>query len=153
MVVIWLGGEAGAPGWVSVSVISAYLTFFPVSINTLRWLNSADPRAVELMRSYAAGTTDVFRRLRIPTSLPFLFSALKVASVLAMIGAIVGEFFGGTQNQLGIKINNAAALFQFDVAWAAIVVACMFGVGFYLAVTLVERATMRRLPSAKEGGA
>ncbi len=144
----WFGIEKG-----SKIAIAAVLCFFPVFINTLRGLTSVRPAAVELMRSYAAGTTDVFCRLRIPTSLPFLFSALKVASVLAMIGAIVGEFFGGSQNQLGIVINNAAALFQFDVAWAAIVVACLFGVGFYLAVSLVEHATMRRLPSARGGGA
>src|SRR5918999_1409698 len=74
MVVVWLGGR-GFPDWFSVSVISAYLTFFPVTINTLRGLASADPRALELMRSYAAGRWHVLWKLKLPSSLPYLFAA------------------------------------------------------------------------------
>ena len=94
-----------------------------------------------------AGDVSIFRRVRVPTSLPFVFSALKVASVLAMIGAIVGEYFGGSQQQLGIVIKNAAALFQFETAWASIIIACLLGIGFYLAVSAVELLVMRWLPS------
>ena len=72
-----------------------------------------------------------------------MFTALKVASVLAMIGAIVGEYFGGSFSALGVQIQNAAALFQFETAWAAILVACLFGIGFYLAVALAERLVVR----------
>jgi NitT/TauT family transport system permease protein len=138
----WFGIEKG-----SKIAIAAVLCFFPVLVNTLRGLTSVRPAQIELMRSYAAGDVEIFRRVRIPTSLPFLFSALKVASVLAMIGAIVGEYFGGSQEQLGIVIKNAAALFQFETAWAAIVVACVLGIGFYLAVSLAELLVMRAYPS------
>jgi NitT/TauT family transport system permease protein len=139
----WFGIEKG-----SKIFIAAVLCFLPVLVNTLRGLTSVRPAQIELMRSYAAGNISIFRRVRVPSSLPFVFSALKVASVLAMIGAIVGEYFGGSQQQLGIVIKNAAALFQFETAWAAIIVACLLGIGFYLAVALVERLVMRWLPSA-----
>ena len=76
MVVVWLGGE-GLPGWVPVAVIAAYLTFFPVTINTLRGLDSADPRALELMRSYAASEWSMLWKLKVPASLPYLFAALQ----------------------------------------------------------------------------
>ncbi len=142
----WFGIEKS-----SKIFVAAVLCFFPVLVNTLRGLLSVKPQQVELMRSYAAGNTAVFRRVRIPTSLPYLFTSLKVASVLAMIGAIVGEYFGGSQEQLGIQIKNSAALFQFETAWAAILVACILGIGFYLAVALAEAVTMRRYPSAERG--
>ena len=138
----WFGIEKG-----SKIFIAAVLCFFPVLVNTLRGLTSVRPEQIELMRSYAAGNFAIFRRVRVPTSLPFVFSALKVASVLAMIGAIVGEYFGGSQAQLGIVIKNAAALFQFETAWAAIVVACILGISFYLAVSLAELLVMRAFPS------
>jgi NitT/TauT family transport system permease protein len=140
----WFGIEKG-----SKIFIAAVLCFLPVLVNTLRGLTSVRPEQIELMRSYAAGNVSIFRRVRVPNSLPFVFSALKVASVLAMIGAIVGEYFGGSQQQLGIVIKNAAALFQFETAWAAIIVACLLGIGFYLAVALVERLVMRWHPSAE----
>jgi NitT/TauT family transport system permease protein len=140
----WFGINKG-----SKIAVAAVLCFFPVLVNTLRGLTSVRPSQLELMRSYAAGNVEVFRRLRIPTSLPYVFSSLKIASVLAMIGAIVGEYFGGTQEQLGIQIKNAAALFQFEYAWAAIVVACVLGTTFYLVVGLVERLVMRWHPSAR----
>lgn len=140
----WFGIEKG-----SKIFIAAMLCFFPVLVNTLRGLTSVKPAQIELMRSYAASNVAIFRRVRIPAALPYLFSALRVASVLAMIGAIVGEYFGGSQEQLGILIKNSAALFQFETAWAAIAVACILGVGFYLAISLAELVTMRRLPSAR----
>ena len=89
--------------------VAAVLCFLPVMVNTLRGLQSASPRQIELMRSYAASELEIWRRVRIPTALPFLFTALKVASVLAMIGAIVGEYFGGALNALGVLINSEAS--------------------------------------------
>ena len=135
----------------SKMVIAAVLCFFPVLVNTLRGLTSVRPASIELMRSYAAGEVEIFRRVRIPNSLPYLFSALKVASVLAMIGAVVGEYFGGSQEALGVQIRNSAALFAFETAWAAILVASILGIGFYLAIALVERLTMSWHPSARGG--
>jgi NitT/TauT family transport system permease protein len=133
----------------SKMVIAAVLCFFPVLVNALRGLTSVRPASIELMRSYAAGELQIFRRVRIPNSLPYLFSALKIASVLAMIGAVVGEYFGGDQGALGVQIRNSAALFEFERAWAAILVASLLGIAFYLAIVLVEHATMKWHPSAR----
>jgi NitT/TauT family transport system permease protein len=133
----------------SKMIIAAILCFFPVFVNTLRGLTSVHPSAIELMRSYAASETAIFRRVRVPNSLPYLFAALKVASVLAMIGAVVGEYFGGSQEALGVQIRNSAALFAFETAWAAILVASILGIGFYLAIALLERMTMGWHPSVR----
>ena len=130
-------------------VIAAILCFFPVLVNTLKGLTSVRPASIELMRSYAAGEVEIFRRVRIPTALPYVFSALKVATVLAMIGAIVGDYFGGSQDSLGIVIRRDAGIFAFEHAWAAIVIASMLGILFYGAVAIVERLAMRWHPSAR----
>jgi NitT/TauT family transport system permease protein len=133
----------------SKMMIAAVLCFFPVFVNTLRGLTSVRTSSIELMRSYAAGELAIFRRVRLPNALPYIFSALKVASVLAMIGAVVAEYFGGSQGALGVQIRNSAALFAFETAWAAILVASIFGVAFYLAIALLERATLDWHPSAR----
>jgi NitT/TauT family transport system permease protein len=133
----------------SKMAIAAVICFFPVFVNTLRGLTSVRPAQIELMRSYAAGDLDVFRRVRIPNALPYVFTGLKVATVLAMIGAIVGDYFGGSPNSLGTKIRQAAGYFDFETAWAAIVVASVLGIAFYAAVALVERLTMGWHPSAR----
>ena len=89
----------------SKMAIAAVLCFFPVLVNTLRGLPSVRPSQIELMRSYAGGELEIFRRVRVPTALPYLFTALKVATVLAMIGAVVGEYFGGSYEALGVQIR------------------------------------------------
>ncbi|MEX1357432.1 MAG: ABC transporter permease [Gaiellaceae bacterium] len=133
----------------SKMAIAAVLVFFPVLVNTLRGLTSVRPAQIELMRSYAAGELEIFRRVRLPNALPYLFSGLKVATVLAMIGAIVGDYFGGSQDALGILIRRSAGIFDFKLAWAAIVVASILGMLFYAAVATIERLTMRWHPSAR----
>jgi NitT/TauT family transport system permease protein len=135
----------------SKMAIAAVLCFFPVLVNTIRGLTSVRPEAIALMRSYAASEVQVFRRVRFPAALPFIFTALKVASVLAMIGAIVGEYFGGSIEALGVQIKNSASLFQFELAWAAILVACLLGIALYLAVALVERIVTRWQPAPGGG--
>ena len=130
--------------------IVAVLCFFPVMVNTLRGLTSVNPRALELMQSYAAGQTQIFRRVRIPTALPFIFTGLKVATVLAMIGAVVGEYFGGALNALGVQILTRARVAQFQEAWAGILLACLLGIALYLAVVALERLTLRWVPSTFE---
>ncbi|MFN8222708.1 MAG: ABC transporter permease [Gaiellales bacterium] len=132
-------------------VIAATLCFFPVLVNTLRGLTSVHPSSVELMRSYAASEPATFWKLRIPAALPFTFTALKVASVLAMIGAVVGDYFGGSTEALGVQIQSSVALSRYEVAWAAIVVASVLGIVLYGAVTLVERFAVRWHPSARVG--
>jgi NitT/TauT family transport system permease protein len=126
----------------SKMAIAAILVFFPVMVNTTRGLTSVRPSSLELMRSYAASEITIYRRVRFPNALPYLFAALKVATVLAMIGAVVGEYFLSSELALGFQIKNAAALFQFEQAWAAITVASLFGIAFYLAVAIAERLLM-----------
>jgi NitT/TauT family transport system permease protein len=133
-------------------VIAAVLCFFPVLVNTLRGLTSVNPESIELMRSYAARESAVFRRVRIPSSLPFVFSALKVACVLAMIGAVVGDYFGGSTKALGVLILSSVALSRFEVAWAAILVASVLGILFYAAISLVERYALSWHPSVSRRG-
>jgi len=128
-------------------VIAAVLCFFPVLVNSLRGLTSVPPESIELMRSYAANETAVFRRVRIPTSLPFLFTALKVASVLAMIGAVVGDYFGGSTKALGIQIQSSVTLSQYEYAWSAILVASILGIAFYGTITVAERLVLGWHPS------
>ena len=130
--------------------IVAVLCFFPVLVNTLRGLTSVNPRAIELMESYAAGQVQIFRRVRIPAALPFIFTGLKVATVLAMIGAVVGEYFGGALNALGVQILTRARVADFREAWAGIMLACLLGIALYLAVSAAERLTLRWVPSTSE---
>ena len=131
----------------SKMAIAAVLCFFPVLVNTLRGLTSVRPQSIELMHSYAASQVEIFRRVRFPTALPFMFTALKIATVLAMIGAIVAQYFGGTFNDLGVLINSRSQTFNYEEAWAGIFVACLFGVAFYVGVAVVERLALRWYPS------
>ena len=130
----------------SKMAIAAVLCFFPVFVSLARGLRSVRPTQLELMRSYAAGELTIFRRVRIPTALPFLFTGLKVASVLAMIGAIVGDFFGGALTSLGAQIENDASQAQYERAWSEILVAAILGMALYLAIVLVERLATRWQP-------
>jgi NitT/TauT family transport system permease protein len=98
-----------------------------------------DPSALELMRSYAVTPWTVLREVRIPNSLPYMFNAFKICSTLALIGAVVGEFFGGTRDSLGVFITQEAASSRFEISWAAIIIACLLGIGFYLIIVAVER--------------
>ncbi len=126
----------------SKMAVVALIVFFPVMINTVRGLTQVDPREVELLRSMAASKFEIVRRVRVPNALPYVFSALKVASALSVIAAIVAEYFGGPRNTLGVYITQQAALFRFAEAWAAILVGTILGVAFYAAVVTAERLVM-----------
>jgi NitT/TauT family transport system permease protein len=134
----------------SKMAIAAVLCFLPVMVNTMRGLQRASPRQIELMRSYAASDLQIWRRVRIPTALPFVFTALKVSSVLAMIGAIVGEYFGGAFNALGVLIRSDAQILDFQTAWAGILVASLLGLALYGAVALLERIVVRWAPATRD---
>ena len=134
----------------SKMAIAGVLCFVPVLVNTLRGLQSASPRQIELMRSYASSDLEIWRRVRVPTALPYVFTALKVASVLAMIGAIVGEYFGGSFNALGVLINSDANIFNFERAWAGILVASLLGLALYAAVVITERAVVSWAPENRD---
>jgi NitT/TauT family transport system permease protein len=130
-------------------MIAAVLCFFPVLVNTLRGLTSVRPESIELMRSYAASQTTVFTRLRIPASLPYVFASLKVAAVLAMIGAVVGDYFGGEIDALGVQILSAVSQAQYETAWAAILVASVLGLAFYAFVAVIERLALGWHPAIR----
>ena len=123
----------------SKMMIVAIIVFFPVMINTVRGLTLVDPNSLELMRSYAAGEFQIMRNLRLPNALPYMFNAFKVAAALSMIGAVVSEYFGGNRSALGVFITQEAAQFRFDNSWAAIIVACIVGISFYVTILTLER--------------
>jgi len=139
----------GVTGLTSKIVIVAVLCFFPMMVNTLKGLTSIPPSSIELMRSYAAGEFTVLRRVRLPSALPYVFTGFKVATVLAMIGAIVGDYFGGASGSLGVEIQRWVGIFAFDEAWAGIVLASVVGILFYASVAVVERMTMGWHPSVR----
>ncbi|MEM7344665.1 MAG: ABC transporter permease subunit, partial [Chloroflexota bacterium] len=123
----------------SKMAIVAVMTFFPMMLNTVKGLTSIDARSLELMRSYAASEFEILRKLRMPNALPFLFNGLKISAALSMIGAIVGEYFGGPRIALGVFITQEAALFRFSSAWAAIIIACAIGITLYVIIIIAER--------------
>ena len=152
IVVVGLGGVEilgwTPTDWVRVSVIAAYLTFFPVTVNTVRGLRSADPAAVELMESYAASDWSVFWKLRVPAALPFLFSAFKVAATACVVGAIIGELPSSIQSGLGgwiINFNQYYAL-EPENLWATNLIAALLGIAFFLVVVLAEKLLVHRAP-------
>jgi NitT/TauT family transport system permease protein len=129
----------GVDSQFSKAMIAAVLVFFPVMINTVRGLLAVDPAALELMRSYAAPEARVFRSVRIPNALPFVFTALRVATTLATIGAIVAEYFAAPRGSLGQYIATQSAFLAFERSWAAIIFAAAIGIGLYLSVVALER--------------
>jgi NitT/TauT family transport system permease protein len=147
MVVIWFT-SVHVTAWVSVAVIASYLTFFPVAIAALRGLSAADHRAVELMRSYAASSWTVLWKLRFPTALPYLFSALKVSATASIVGAIIGESPSSIAGGLGGAILNFSQYYSFQPQnlWATNIIAAALGIAFFLAVVVVEKIVVRRAP-------
>jgi NitT/TauT family transport system permease protein len=150
MVVVWVNPKlpASLQGWGAVAVIASYLTFFPVLINTLRGLQSADARALELMRTYAAGRWSVLWKLRVPASLPYVFAALKLAATASVVGAIIGELPSGLQSGLGGAIINFNQYYSLEPQelWATNIVAALVGIIFFVIVVAAEKAVVRRAP-------
>ena len=126
----------------SKMAIVAIIVFFPTMINTVRGLTLVDAEQLELMRSYAASPAHIMFKLRLKNALPYIFSALRVASALSLIGAVVAEFFGGPRATLGVYITQEASAFDFAKAWTAILLASLIGIAFYLAVLFAERRLM-----------
>jgi NitT/TauT family transport system permease protein len=123
-------------------LVAGIIVFFPVFINTLRGLREVNPVHRELMASYAASGWTFARKVRLPGALPFVFTGLRQASSLAVIAAVVAEYFGGLQTGLGARITSAAAFTAYPRAWAFVVGACVLGLVFYLTTLLLERLTM-----------
>jgi NitT/TauT family transport system permease protein len=134
----------------SVVVIATYLTFFPVTIAMVRGLRAPDPRALELMRSYAASRWETLWKLRMPAALPYLFTALKISATASVVGAIIGEGPGGIPDGLGralINFNNQYITGP-EKLWAAILVTALLGIGFFLLVRVAETVVLRGRPDA-----
>jgi NitT/TauT family transport system permease protein len=123
-------------------LVTAIVVFFPVFLNTLRGLREVDPIHQELMRTYAASGWTFATKVRLPGALSHLFTGLRQASSLAVIAAVVAEYFGGLQDGLGARITSAAAFTAYPRAWAFVVGACLLGLTFYLVTLLLERLAM-----------
>lgn len=133
LVVLWFGNTLLAK-----AAIAFYLTFFPVTVNTLLGLESVDPRQEALLRSFGASPGQLMRRLQFPTALPQIFVALRLASSLALVGAIVGEWFGDTVG-LGVLLLQGMYTENVVSIWATLLVSALLGTGFYSAVAYAER--------------
>lgn len=139
-------------GWFGVAIVATYLTFFPVTIAALRGMRSADPRAFELMRSYAAGRRTILTKLRLPSSPPYLFTAFRIAATASVVGAIVGEFPAGIREGLGGSLLQAMQYYAFSPGdlWAAILMCAVVGIIAFAAVVIAERLALRNYRRVEE---
>jgi NitT/TauT family transport system permease protein len=147
--VIVIGLKAGA---FSVALVAAYLTFFPVTIAALRGLRSADPRAIELMRSLAANPWSVLRKVRLPAAAPYLFTAFKISATASVVGAIVGELPAGIREGLGGALLNFNQYYTIapERLWAALLFAAAAGIIAFLLVVAAERFALRGYRPSEE---
>jgi NitT/TauT family transport system permease protein len=143
--VMWFGFE-----WPSKAAVVVLMTFFPMLVSTLAGLQAAGMLERELMHSYAASYARTLLALRLPCALPFIVSALKINATLALIGAIVAEFFGSPTQGLGFRISTEAARMNMPLVWAAIVVAAVAGSVAYALLVALERQVAFWHPSVRE---
>lgn len=144
--VMWFGFE-----WQSKAAVVVLMTFFPMLVSTLAGLKAAGKLERELMHSYAASYGRTLLALRLPSALPFMFAALKVNATLALIGAIVAEFFGSPTSGLGFRISTEASRMNMPLVWGAIVVAAVTGSVAYALLVQLERRAAFWHPSVREG--
>ncbi|MCX5513557.1 nitrate ABC transporter [Kaistia algarum] len=142
IMVMWFGFD-----WPSKAAVVVISTFFPMLVNTVTGLAAAQPMSRDLMRTYAAGYWQTLFKLRLPEALPFIFNALKINSTLALIAAIVAEFFGTPIVGMGFRISTEVGRMNIDMVWAEIAVAALAGSVFYGVVALIERAATFWHPS------
>ncbi len=142
IMVMWFGFD-----WQSKAAVVVVMTFFPMLVNTVAGLEAAGRLELDLMRSYGAGWATTLLRLRLPASMPFVFNALKINSTLALIGAIVAEFFGTPTVGMGFRISTEVGRMSLDMVWAEILVAALAGSAFYGTLALLERAATFWHPS------
>ncbi|HEU4987560.1 MAG TPA: ABC transporter permease [Rhizobiaceae bacterium] len=148
IMVMWFGFD-----WPSKAAVVIVMTFFPMLVNTVQGLSSASAIDRDLMRTYAASYWQTLFKLRLPAAAPFIFNALKINSTLALIGAIVAEFFGTPIVGMGFRISTEVGRMNIDMVWAEIAVAALAGSVFYGVVTLVERVATFWHPSVRGGRA
>ena len=146
IMVMWFGFD-----WPSKAAVIVCITFFPMLVNTVAGLNAAGRMERDMMRTYAAGYWQTLFKLRLPAAAPFIFNALKINSTLAMIGAIVAEFFGTPVVGMGFRISTEVGRMNIDMVWAEIAVAALIGSVFYGLIALAERAATFWHPSVRGG--
>ncbi len=145
ILVMWFGFD-----WQSKAAVVVVMIFFPVLVNTVQGLDAAGKMQRDLMHTYAAGYWQSLFKLRLPAAAPFIFNGLKIASTLALIGAIVAEFFGSPIVGMGFRISTGAGRLELDLVWAEIVVAAIAGSAFYGIVALIERKATFWHPSQRK---
>lgn len=144
ILVTWFGF-----GWESKAAVVCAMVFFPVLVNTVAGLAAAEPMQRDLMRTWNAGYLQTLLRLRLPAAMPFIFNGLKIATTLALIGAIVAEFFGSPTRGMGFRISTAVGSLALPMVWAQIAVAALAGTVFYGLVALIERRVTFWHPSQR----
>jgi len=144
IMVMWFGFD-----WQSKAAVVVVMVFFPMLVNTVQGLQSTGAMQRDLMRTYAAGYWQTLFKLRLPAAMPFMFNGLKIASTLALIGAIVAEFFGSPVKGMGFRISTSVGQLALDLVWAEIVVAAIAGSAFYGGVALLEKAVTFWHPSQR----
>jgi NitT/TauT family transport system permease protein len=132
--VSWFGFD-----WHSKAAVVVVMVFFPILVNTVQGLRETDAMQRDLMRTYAASYLDTLLKLRLPAALPFMFNGLKIATTLALIGAIVAEYFGSPTRGMGFRISTGVGSLSIDLVWAEIAVAAMAGTAFYGLVAWFEK--------------
>ena len=144
ILVMWFGFN-----WQSKAAVVVIMVFFPVLVNAVAGLADTTAMQRDLMRTYGAGYWQTLVKLRLPAAMPFLFNGLKIATTLALIGALVAEFFGSPTQGLGFRISTSFGQLAIDTVWAVILVAALAGSAFYGAMTLIERAVTFWHPSQR----
>lgn len=144
-IIIVVLGSQGITGLIPKSIISAYLSFFPVTISMVKGLNAPDTLSLDLMRTYDASRAATFFKLRLPASVPYLFASLKVSVAIALLGAIVGELPTGAEAGIGARLLAGSYYGQTVQIWAALVVAAVLAGGLVFAVGVIERAVGRAM--------
>lgn len=140
----WLGSD-----WESKAAVVAVMVFFPILVNTVAGLKDTTGMQRDLMRTYGAGYWPTLLKLRLPAAMPFIFNGLKIATTLALIGAIIAEFFGSPIKGMGFRISTSVGQLALDLVWAEIVVAAIAGSAFYGAVAMAEKAMTFWHPSQR----
>ena len=140
----WLGSD-----WESKAAVVAVMVFFPILVNTVAGLRDTTTMQRDLMRTYAAGYWPTLLKLRLPSAMPFIFNGLKIGTTLALIGAIVAEFFGSPTVGMGFRISTSFGQLALDMVWAEIVIAALAGSAFYGAMTLIEKRVTFWHPSQR----
>ena len=146
IMVMWFGFD-----WQSKAAVVVIMTFFPMLVNTIQGLAAANSMERDLMNTYAASWWQTLTKLRLPAAAPFIFNALKINSTLALIGAIVAEFFGTPIVGMGFRISTEVGRMNVDMVWAEIAVAALAGSAFYGSVALIERVVTFWHPSVRSG--